>query len=102
MSTEAKDLRAIVYPTLWAPIMLKGVPRDWAFFCLGIWIFVILIAGFAGLPFPQLIGLFVAALFMVGGWIAAMFDPEFFSIVLVNMFKIRKTKGSKGGNYHVA
>jgi type IV secretory pathway VirB3-like protein len=100
MPDETEDLRAPVYPTLWKPLMVKGVPRDWAVFSMIVAALAMMVAGWMGLRFYQLYGMAAGALLAAIGWLWAKFDPEFFSITLVR-FQIGKTKGSRGGNeYH--
>jgi type IV secretory pathway TrbD component len=90
----------INYPTLWKPVMLKGVPRDYL-------MFLILLFGFANLAsvffsFGSVfwgIGVFGIGFFY--GILRARSDPEFFTVYLVKFFRIRKTKGGhKGNRYH--
>ena len=101
MTDETVDLRAVVYPTLWQPLMLKGVPRDWSIFSLMVAALVMIVAGWFGVRFYQLAGVAVMLVMMAAGWLAAKFDPEFFSITLVR-FKIGAAKGSRGGNEYLA
>ena len=92
----------MVYPTLWQPMMLKGVPRDWAIFSHMAAAMVMTLAGWFGVRWYQLVGVGTAIVLGGIGWLAAKFDPEFFSIFLVRLFQIGATKGSKDGNEYVA
>lgn len=101
MTEPVADLRAVVYPTLWQPLMLKGVPRDWAIFSLLVATLAMVVAGLFAVRFYQIVGVAVMLVMMAAGWLAAKFDPEFFSITLVRI-KIGATKGSRGGNEYLA
>lgn len=101
MPEQQEDLRAIVYPTLWQPMMIKGVPRDWGIFSLIASAFGMVIAGWLGLRWYQFYGIGLAVVLIGIGWLAAKFDPEFFSITIVRS-KIGKTKGGGGGNEYLA
>lgn len=91
---EHIELRAIVYSGLWAPLMIRGVPRDWLIFSSIIGAIVMLIAGLIGLSWFQAYGIGTLLVMAAIGFVWAKFDPEFFSITLGNL-KIGKTKGSR-------
>lgn len=101
MPENQQDLRAIIYPTLWQPMMIKGVPRDWGLFSLLISALAMVLAGWFNLSWYQVYGVAVMVVMTGIGWLAAKFDPEFFSITLVRA-KIGRTKGGKGGNEYLA
>lgn len=98
---EKQDLRATVYPTLWQPMMIKGVPRDWGMFSLMASALGMVVAGWFNLRWYQFYGIGLVIVLTSVGWLAAKFDPEFFSITLVRS-KIGKTKGGKDGNEYLA
>jgi len=98
---EPIELRAVIYPTLWQPLMVKGVPRDWAIFSVMVSAVFMMILGWFGVRWFQIGGVVVFVLMIASGWLAAKFDPEFFSIVLVRLFQIGKTKGAYHGNRYV-
>lgn len=95
------DLRATIYPTLWQPMMIKGIPRDWMLASLMASTVAMVGAGMFGLPWYQFYGLGSMALMSAIGWLAAKFDPEFYSITLVRA-RIGRTRGGKGGNEYLA
>lgn len=98
---EYDDLRAPVYPTPWQPIMLKGVPRDWGMFALIASALVAMLAGYAGVRWFQVVGIGAGLVLWFVGWLAAKFDPEFFSITLTRL-QIGKSKSGKDGNEYLA
>lgn len=98
---DDNDLRATVYPTLWQPLMVKGVPRDWAMFSVVVAALAMVAAGWFSVRFYQFVGIGVVIIMAAIGWLAAKFDPEFFSITLVRV-QIGNTKGSKDGNEYLA
>ena len=89
------ETRHINYPTLWKPISIKGVPRDYL-------IFLALFSGIFNIFGRMLPGFIVFGLGWVFGFIRAKTDPEFFTIYLVKFFRIRKTKGQYRGNRYFA
>lgn len=86
--------RAVIYPTLWQPVLTAGVPRDYAIAAL-----MVSAVGMA-LTNSRWVALGMFALLWVVGWFFARIDPEFFSVYLTRL-KLGRTKGSEGGNvYH--
>lgn len=82
---------ATIYPTMWAPPNIKGVPRD----------FGLVVLVFVGLAIPILgilLALPVAALLWGVGMIMGRRDPEFLTIIIVSKFRIGKTLGEFAGN----
>jgi type IV secretory pathway VirB3-like protein len=87
--------RATIYPTLWQPVLTAGVPRDYALVAL------IVSAVFMALVNNRWIGFGMFGLLWSLGWFFAKLDPEFFSVLLVRLFKVGKTANAEGGNvYH--
>lgn len=94
-ATGGSKRRAVIYPTLWQPILVRGVPREYALAAMVVSAMVFMLFNRLWLGF----GLF-GVLWLVG-WFLAKLDPEFFSVFLVRM-KLGKTKGSEDGNAYRA
>lgn len=83
--------RMIVYGTLWKPVFVFGLPRDY--------LLTISIISTAIWPITRLFAkkqsLFVAFIVFFLFWIIGRFkskrDPEFFTVWLVKLFRIKKT-----------
>ena len=79
--------RKVIYPTLWKPTLIKGIPRDYLAFCL-IFSFPIVIA----------LGkiLYIAPLALIiwcYGALKAKEDPEFFTVFVLKFLKIKRKIG---------
>lgn len=90
MSTER-----ILYPTLTRPVLIKGVPRDWAllsgFTFPPVYVFSSYVIG--GLWPLFLAGLTLGVMWVSGLILARFLDPEFLSILLLKRVTIRRTQG---------
>ena len=97
-----KDDRAIVYPSMWKKMMVFGIPRDYALFCLLLAALGPLITTFLDVGVLGIIGGFlVFAGLYVYGLIRGHSDPEFFSVVVNRITKLGTTKGRYKGNEYI-
>lgn len=109
---EGPAFRSPLYPALWTPKTVKGVPRDWALISV---IFGALLLGIVGNigalmggkgifgPLGQKVIAFGSfGLFWAFGWVAGKFDPEFFGVTLTRWKLGRTLTTAKGGGneYH--
>lgn len=94
--------KAVIYPTMWRPPMLKGIPRDWTVFSGLVATGAMVIVGWLGMRWYQFVGIGVFIAMAAAGWLAAKFDPDFFSVFLTQVFKIGRTRGRHKGNFYVA
>lgn len=106
---EGPAWRAPLYPDLWKPKTIKGVPRDWALVSVIVGALFLGLSGNIGAmmgnkgifgPLGQkLIGFGGFAVLWAIGWLAGKFDPEFFGVTLTRwQIGGTKTKAKGGGN----
>lgn len=109
---EGPAWRAPLYPDLWKPKTVKGVPRDWALMsvilgalCLGIIGNLGALMGNKGILGPlgqKVLGFGSFGLLWGYGWLRGKFDPEFFGVTLTRWRIGRTLTTTKGGGneYH--
>lgn len=85
----------ILYPTLTRPILVRGVPRDWAILTGFIAPIIYLISGqFLPALWPLIVGLLVGAIMWgIGYALAKYWDPEFMSVIIQKRVNFQRTKG---------
>lgn len=87
--------RANVFVTMWRPSFVFGLPRDYLFISA----FITLVTW----PIHQNF-IFCLVLYLpmwILGYIKGKSDPEFLSVHLVKIFKLKKTKGTFNGNEYL-
>lgn len=102
-------MKATIYPTMWRPITIKGVPRDYGVFAIIASAVVFPLGILLASLFTkngQLFGFVFAGLFFVSAWTLGYFlgrrDPEFLTVHLARVLKVGRTKGGEGGNEYSA
>lgn len=95
--------RATVYPTLWRPKDIKGIPRDYLMFLLVVAGVLMMALGL----FAHLIGFVIGFVIFFGGAVLGYAlgrrDPEFLTVHLARMAKIGRTLSRDGGgNEYIA
>lgn len=87
--------RAVIYPTLWQPILVRGVPREYALAAMVVSAMAFMVLNILWLGFA------LFGLMWLVGWFLAKLDPEFFSVFLTRL-QLGRTKGSEDGNVYRA
>lgn len=104
-----RNTKATVYPTLWRPVTIKGVPRDYG-------LFAILASGFSVMicigvtsifwKNAQILGFLFAGLIFIALWTVGYYlgrrDPEFLTVYIARAVKVGWTKGEGRGNEYSA
>ena len=86
----------IIYPTTWKPTLIKGLPRDYAIFCLIVASVITGIIGKILIIFP------ICLVAWIYGALKAKEDPEFFTVYAVRFLKLKATKGEFKGREYIS
>lgn len=87
--------KRVLYPTLTKPILVKGVPRDWAFLTGFTAPFLYF---FVGMFSNGVVGIgaglvYAAVMWVIGYFLAKYWDPEFLTIILKKRVVFQRTQG---------
>lgn len=85
----------ILYPTLTRPILIKGVPRDWAILSGFVGPFAFMMsAQFLEALWPLIFGFGTFGVMWVTGYLLAKYwDSEFLSVLVQKRIRIGRTTG---------
>jgi len=106
----ANEDRAVVYPTMWRPKLVKGVPRDFLIMMLPVSMLTMMATAFVlhlfGVHSSNVIGLASGFVMFFGsalvGYMMAREDPEFLTVRLARRFRVKRTPESREGNEYSA
>jgi len=104
-----RNTKATVYPTLWRPVTIRGVPRDFGLVAILISAFSVPVGiALSSIFFEkgQIVGFFFAGLVFAVLWTSGYYlgrrDPEFLTVHIAKAVKVGRTKGEGHGNEYSA